>query len=212
MSGVIVTLRGNLRLSIGLAERQDRVEDDGRARYQCSEPGAYPHPPSADRLEPQVCTVDDAAKRSAERKLTNEARTEGKLACPLPCKEEEDEVNDRSSRVCGVSARPVSLTRHSPADKSVIRSGRRRSGTAHRHRGLGRAFLTLESMAMPQAAPTATERSEVCYRYGACPLGSLSRRARMNVMDECAMGLAASIPPSVARTLGLIEERASNRA
>ena len=47
-------LRGNLRLSIGLAERQDRVEDEGRARYQCSEPGAYPHPPSADRLEPQV--------------------------------------------------------------------------------------------------------------------------------------------------------------
>ena len=27
-------LRGNLRLSIGLAERQDRVEDEGRARYQ----------------------------------------------------------------------------------------------------------------------------------------------------------------------------------
>ena len=50
--------------------------------------------------------------------------------------------NDRSSRLCGVSARPVSLTRHSPADKSVIRSGRRRSGTAHRHRGLGRAFVT----------------------------------------------------------------------
>ena len=60
MSGVIVSarrmqaLRGNLRLSIGLAERQDRVEDEGRARYQCSEPGAHPHPPSADRLEPQV--------------------------------------------------------------------------------------------------------------------------------------------------------------
>lgn len=34
----------------------------------------------------------------------------------------------------------------------------------------------------------------------------------MNVVDECAMGLAASMPPSVARTLGLIEERASNRA
>ena len=49
--------------------------------------------------------------------------------------------NDRSSRLCGVSARPVSLTRHSPADKSVIRSGRRRSGTAHRHRGLGWAFF-----------------------------------------------------------------------
>ena len=81
------------------------------------------------------CTVDDAAKRSAERKLTNEARTEGKLACPLPCKEEEDEVNDRSSRLYWVSARTVRLTRHSPADKSVIRSGRRRSGTAHRQRG-----------------------------------------------------------------------------
>ena len=71
--------------------------------------------------------------------------------------------------------------------------------------------LTLGSMALPQAAPTATERSEVCYRYGACPLEP-SRRARMDVVDECAMGLAASIPPSVARTLGLIEERASNRA
>ena len=92
-------------------------------------------------LNRRCCTVDDAAKRSAERELTNEARAEGKLACPLPCKEEEDEVNDRSSRLCGVSARPVSLTRHSPADKSVIRSGRRRSGTAHRHRGLGRAFF-----------------------------------------------------------------------
>ena len=83
-------------------------------------------------LNRRWCTVDDATKRSAERKLTNEARAEGKLACPLPCKEEEDEVNDRSSRLCGVSARQVSLTRHSPADKSVIRSGRRRSGTAHR--------------------------------------------------------------------------------
>ncbi len=41
---------------------------------------------------------------------------------------------------------------------------------------------------------------------------SLSRRAGMDVVDECAMGLAASIPPSVARTLGLIEELASNRA
>ena len=41
---------------------------------------------------------------------------------------------------------------------------------------------------------------------------SLSRRARMNVVDECGMGQAASIPPSEARTLGLIEERASNRA
>ena len=41
---------------------------------------------------------------------------------------------------------------------------------------------------------------------------SLSRRARMNVVDECGMGQAASIPPSAARTLGLIEERASNRA
>ena len=51
MSGVIVSARldagvaGNLRLSTGLAERQDRVEDGGRARYQCSEPGAHPHPP-----------------------------------------------------------------------------------------------------------------------------------------------------------------------
>ena len=26
---------------------------------------------------------------------------------------------------------------------------------------------------MPQAAPTATERSEVCHRYGACPLEPL---------------------------------------
>ena len=43
--------------------------------------------------------------------------------------------NDRSSRLWGVPARTVSLTRHSPADKSVIRSGRRRSGTAHRQRG-----------------------------------------------------------------------------
>lgn len=41
---------------------------------------------------------------------------------------------------------------------------------------------------------------------------SLSRRARMDVVDEYAMGLAASIPPSEARTLGLIEERVSNRA
>ena len=41
---------------------------------------------------------------------------------------------------------------------------------------------------------------------------SLSRRAGMDVVDECAMELAASIPPSAARTLGLIEERASNRA
>ena len=31
--------------------------------------------------------------------------------------------------------------------------------------------LNLESMAMPQAVPTATERSEVCYRSGACSLG-----------------------------------------
>ena len=30
--------------------------------------------------------------------------------------------------------------------------------------------LTLGLMAMTQAAPTATERSEVCRRYGACPL------------------------------------------
>ena len=30
--------------------------------------------------------------------------------------------NNRSSRLCGVSARTVSLTRHSPADKSVIRA------------------------------------------------------------------------------------------
>ena len=88
---------------------------------------------------------DDAAKRSAERKLTNEARTEGKLACPLPCKEEEDEVNDRSNRVCGVSVRTVSLIRHSPADKSVIWSGRRRSGTAHRHRG-SRVGKSLQAM------------------------------------------------------------------
>ena len=86
-------------------------------------------------LNRRCCTVDDAAKRSAERKLTNEARAEGKLVCPLPCKEEEDEVNDRSSRLCGFSARTVSLTKHSLADKSVIRSGRRRSGTAHRQRG-----------------------------------------------------------------------------
>ena len=56
-------------------------------------------------LNRRCCTVDDAAKRSAERELTNEARAEGKLACPLPCKEEEDEVNDRSSRLCGVSVR-----------------------------------------------------------------------------------------------------------
>ena len=48
--------------------------------------------------------------------------------------------SDRSSRLCGVLARIVSLTRHSPADKSVIRSGRRRSGTAYRHRGPGRAI------------------------------------------------------------------------
>lgn len=32
------------------------------------------------------------------------------------------------------------------------------------------------------------------------------------IVEECAMGLAASIPPSAARTLALIEERASNRA
>ena len=82
-------------------------------------------------LNRRCCTVDDVAKRSAERELTNEARAEGKLACTVPCKEEEDEVNDRSSQVCGVSVRTVSMTRHSPADKSVIRSGRRRSGTAH---------------------------------------------------------------------------------
>ena len=71
--------------------------------------------------------------------------------------------------------------------------------------------LTLGSMAMPQAAPTATERSKVFRQYGVAPW-SLSRRARMNVVDECGMGLAASIPPSGARTLGLIEERASNQA
>ena len=41
---------------------------------------------------------------------------------------------------------------------------------------------------------------------------SLNRRARMDVVDKCAMGLSASIPPSAARTLGLIEERASNLA
>ena len=34
-----------------------------------------------------------------------------------------------------MAARTVSMNRHSPADKSVIRSGRRRSGTAHRQRG-----------------------------------------------------------------------------
>ena len=89
--------------------------------------------------------VRDAAKRSAERELTNEARAEGKLACPLPCKEEEDEVNDRSSRVCGVSVRTVSLKRHSQADKSVIRSGRRRSGMAHRQRG-SRVGQSLQAM------------------------------------------------------------------
>ena len=54
MPGGMPALRGNLRLSIGLAERQDRGEDEGRARYQCSELGVHPHPPSADRLEPQV--------------------------------------------------------------------------------------------------------------------------------------------------------------
>ena len=52
----------------------------------------------------RCCTVDDAAKRSAERELTNEARAEGKLACTMPCKEEEDEVNDRSSRLWGGGA------------------------------------------------------------------------------------------------------------
>ena len=96
-------------------------------------------------LNRRCCTVDDAAKRSAERELTNEARAEGKLACPLPCKEEEDEVNDRSSRLYGVPARTVSLTKHSLADKSVIRSGRRRSGTAHRQRG-SRVGQSLQAM------------------------------------------------------------------
>ena len=91
-----------------------------------------------DELKDNPQDMDDEWEKFAAshaNELTNAARAEGKLACTMPCKEEEDEVNDRSSRLCGVSARPVSLTRHSPADKSVIWSGRRRSGTAHRHRG-----------------------------------------------------------------------------
>ena len=71
-------------------------------------------------LNRRCCTVDDAAKRSAERELTNEARAEGKLACPLPCKEEEDEVNDRSSRLYGVPARTVSPSGHSFSAQSSV--------------------------------------------------------------------------------------------
>ena len=36
-------------------------------------------------------------------------------------------------------------------------------------------------------------------------------RVRMDVVDECAMGLSASKATSAVRTLGLIEKRASNR-
>ena len=36
-------------------------------------------------------------------------------------------------------------------------------------------------------------------------------RVKMDVVDECAMGLSVSIATSAVRTLGLIEKRASNR-
>ena len=41
---------------------------------------------------------------------------------------------------------------------------------------------------------------------------NIIRRAGMDVVDECARGLSALIPTSVASTRGLIKERASNRA
>ena len=67
------------------------------------------------------------------------------------------------------------------------------------------------ALPMDTRLPFKTTMFATCRRGWLVPW-SLSRRARMNVVDECAMGLAASIPPSVARTLGLIEKRASNRA
>ena len=95
----------------------------------------------------------------------------------MPCKKEEDEVNDRSSRLCGVSARPVSL----PGTlQPISQSFGADADGAERPIAIGAwggpiavgdekihlfaEGLTLGSMAMPQAAPTATERSEVCSR------------------------------------------------
>ena len=92
-------------------------------------------------------------------------------------------VNDRSSRLCGVSARPVSL----PGTlQPISQSFGADADGAERPIAIGAwggpiaagdekihliaEGLTLGSMTMPQAAPTATERSKVCRRYGACPL------------------------------------------
>ena len=103
-------------VSIGLAERQDRVEE--RAT-------------TPDTVEKAGCAPAHAVNR--------EPRTEGG-ALSMTERNAGWNGNDRSSRLCGVSVRTVCLTRHSPADKSVIRSGRSRNGSGHRQRGLGRAL------------------------------------------------------------------------